>query len=128
MEVFRCALLAPRREREVTDREAQPVLAAEPVGERPQLVGRNVDDATAVLADHGDRAVPDPAIAGGTVPEVDVVDQPDALEVRQHPVQRGAVDIGMARRELVDGDPPGCPIEVLEQRSAGPRDPPARDA
>ncbi len=99
----------------MTDRKAQPVVAAESVGERSELVGRNVDDSTAVLTDHGDRAVPDPAVAGGTVPEVDVVDQTDALEVRQHAVQRGAVDIGMARRELVDGDPPGCPIQVLEQ-------------
>jgi hypothetical protein len=65
----------------VTDREVEPVVAPEPIGERPQLVGRNVDDATTVLADHRDRAVPDPPIAGGSVAEVHVIDQPDALEM-----------------------------------------------
>lgn len=128
MRVVRCAVLAPRREREVTDREAESVVAAEPVGERPDLRGGDVDDSAAVLAHHGYRAVPDPAIAGGSVSEVYVVDQPDALEVRQHPVQRGAVDIGMARRELVDGDPAGRAVEILEQRSSGAGDATARHA
>jgi hypothetical protein len=128
MGVIRWALLASRGECEVTDREVHPVLPAQPLGERPELVSRDVDDTTAVFADHGDRAVPDPAIARRTVSEVHMVDQPYALEVRQHPVQGGAVDIGMAFRELIDGDPARRPIEVLEQRSAGPRDPPTRDA
>jgi hypothetical protein len=81
MSDFRCAVLAARREGEVADRKAHPVVAAQPVGERPELVGRNVDDAAAFLAHHRDRAVPDPAISGWAVAEVHVVDQPDALEV-----------------------------------------------
>jgi hypothetical protein len=55
------------------------------------------------------------------VPEVYVIDQPDALEVRQRPVERGAVDIGMACSEFVDGDPAGLAIEIFEQCSPSPR-------
>lgn len=105
----------------MADRQAHSVVAAKPVGERPELVGRDVDDAAAVLADHGDRAVPDPPVPRRAVPEVYVVDQPDALEVRQRPVERGAVDIGMACGELVDGDPAGLAIEIFEQCSPSPR-------
>ena len=105
--------------------EADAVALLEPVGELVEFGGRDVGDGTARLTHRGDRALSHPPVRGRTVTEMDVFDDADFLEVRQRPVHRGLVDVGVAFGQLLGRHPPAVGVQVPEQFEPGSRDPTA---
>jgi hypothetical protein len=109
----------------MADRETDAVAPLEALREVVELGGRDVGDRTAHLTHGGDRPLTHPAVRGRAVTEVDVFDHTDLFEVRQRPVDRCRVDVGVPFGKLLGRHATAVGVQVLQQFEPGPRDPAA---
>src|SRR5437588_2916259 len=131
--VFGGAVPTPAGHGEVPGVEDEVVFVPQLTGQRVERLGVDLDDAPAPLAhDVGMGALAE-VVHGRAVPEVSVLDDPEALEVVEDPINRRLVDVGLtslhggrqplSRRMAVVLEEGGhqCPARRRDAAARGPQ-------
>ena len=94
-------------------------------GDGLELAARDVDGRAAALADDGDGWRAGPLVCGGPMAKVRVFDDAGLFEGIDGAIERGGIEIGEQRQQLLDGDPGIVVEEVLDEVSSRVGDPAA---
>lgn len=125
-------MVALAGEGEVTGFEDEPEVGVQRGTKRIEDGARHLDDATARLADEVLVGVLGEVVHGGAVTQVDVIDDPELLEVVEEAVDGGLVDVGVAGvhrgRQLLGRRVAIVVEQRLHDGPAGRRHPPAASA
>jgi hypothetical protein len=125
----RRALVTAAGHREVALLELEGEVGAEPAAKRREGSIRDLDDVPTAFADEVVMGVVDEVVHGRPVPEVDVVDDAETLELVEEAVDGGFVHVGLAGLDvggqLFGGGMAIMVDERLQDRPPGTGDPPA---